>query len=42
MFKITYEKTGKEIEIDNIRAYTLLSYKELQVLGWVSKHMFEK
>lgn len=42
MFKIVYDRTGKEIEINNIHAYSLLSYKELYDLGWVSKHMFEE
>lgn len=40
-FKIRYNKTGKEIEISNSRAYAMLNFKELDSLGWKSADVWD-
>ena len=41
-FTIKYHKTGKEIEIDDIRAYMMLDCKELDPLGFKTADIHQK
>lgn len=41
-FIIRYEKTGKEIKIDNQRMFLRLSSSELKQLGFKGKELWEE
>ena len=42
-FTIRYEKTGKEIKIDNKRAYIIMSRaRELELLGFKAKDVWDE
>jgi len=42
-FTIRYNKTGKEIQIDNKRAYIIFGYtRELEPLGFELKDVWDK
>lgn len=41
-FRIHYDKTGDEIEIDDKRAYLMLTFKELESLGFKAADVWEE